>query len=272
MVDFQVSGQRVLVVGAARSGIAAAELLARRGARVTLADVKPELPDAAGLAGAGVDVRLGPHDPALFAAADLIVLSPGVPLRQPALARARRARVPIIGEVELAWRMMRGRVVAITGTKGKSTTTTLVGRMLAAAGLNGVGRGEHRRPARGEGRRVHGRHDSRRGGQQLPARDHGDVPPVDRGAAESLGGPPRPAREHARIRRGEGARLRQPGRRRLGGRQRRRSARHAPGVAPRARGERGSSRSTSRSPPGPCSSTGGSCRAPRERPTCRSCR
>jgi UDP-N-acetylmuramoylalanine--D-glutamate ligase len=136
MVDFQVSGRRVLVVGAARSGIAAAHLLARRGARVTLADVKPELPDEAGFADAGVELRLGPHDPALFAAADLIVLSPGVPLRQPALARARRARVPIIGEVELAWRMMRGRVVAITGTKGKSTTTTLVGRMLAAAGLN----------------------------------------------------------------------------------------------------------------------------------------
>jgi UDP-N-acetylmuramoylalanine--D-glutamate ligase len=97
--------------------------------------VKPELPDAAGLADAGVEVRLGPHDPALFAAADLIVLSPGVPLRQPALARARRARVPVIGEVELASRMMRGRVVAITGTKGKSTTTTLVGRMLAEAGL-----------------------------------------------------------------------------------------------------------------------------------------
>ena len=134
MTDFQVSGQRVLVVGAARSGIAAAQLLARRGARVTLADVKPELPEAAVLADAGVEVRLGPHEPALFAAADLIVLSPGVPLRQPALARARRAHVPIIGEVELAWRMLRGRVVAITGTKGKSTTTTLIGRMLTEAG------------------------------------------------------------------------------------------------------------------------------------------
>jgi UDP-N-acetylmuramoylalanine--D-glutamate ligase len=135
MSDFRVSGKRVVVVGAARSGIAAVRLLARRGARVTLADVKPELPDAASLRDLGVEVRLGPHDPAEFAAADLIVLSPGVPLRQPALARARRANVPIIGEVELAFRMLRGRVVAITGTKGKSTTTTLVGRMLASAGL-----------------------------------------------------------------------------------------------------------------------------------------
>ncbi len=135
MADFQVSGMRIVVVGAARSGIAAAQLLARRGARVTLADVKPELPEAVGLGSLGVEVRLGPHDPALFARADLIVLSPGVPLRQPALAGARRARVPVIGELELASRMLRGRIVAITGTKGKSTTTTLVGRMLAAAGL-----------------------------------------------------------------------------------------------------------------------------------------
>jgi UDP-N-acetylmuramoylalanine--D-glutamate ligase len=135
MTDFTVSGKHVVVVGAARSGLAAVRLLVRRGARVTLADVKPELAEAASLRDLGVEVRLGPHDPAVFTAADLIVLSPGVPLRQPALARARRAKVPIIGEVELASRMLRGRVIAITGTKGKSTTTTLVGRMLASAGL-----------------------------------------------------------------------------------------------------------------------------------------
>jgi UDP-N-acetylmuramoylalanine--D-glutamate ligase len=135
MTDFQVSGKRVVVVGAARSGVAAARLLARRGAGVTLADLKPELPDGLGLRDLGVALQLGPHDPKVFAAADLIVLSPGVPLRQPALARAKRAGVPIIGEVELASRLLRGRIVAITGTKGKSTTTTLVGRMLSFAGL-----------------------------------------------------------------------------------------------------------------------------------------
>ena len=136
MSDFQVAGRRVVVVGAARSGVAAAELLARRGARVTLADLKPDLPDADRLRASGVAMALGPHEPELFASADLVVLSPGVPLRQPALARARRAKVPIIGELELASRLLRGRIVAITGTKGKSTTTTLVGRMLSAAGFD----------------------------------------------------------------------------------------------------------------------------------------
>jgi UDP-N-acetylmuramoylalanine--D-glutamate ligase len=133
----QVEGKRIVVVGAARSGIAAAALLARRGAHVTLADLKPELPDGASLAAQGVRLALGPHDPKLFTGADLIVLSPGVPLRQPVLTRARRSRVPIVGEIEMASRMLRGRIIAITGTKGKSTTTTLVGRILAAAGLPG---------------------------------------------------------------------------------------------------------------------------------------
>ncbi|RPH64875.1 MAG: UDP-N-acetylmuramoyl-L-alanine--D-glutamate ligase, partial [Acidobacteria bacterium] len=68
----------------------------------------------------------------------LIVLSPGVPLSQPVLAAPRRAGVPIVGEVELAARWLRGRIVAITGTKGKSTTTTLVGRMLEAAGMTAL--------------------------------------------------------------------------------------------------------------------------------------
>jgi UDP-N-acetylmuramoylalanine--D-glutamate ligase len=136
-VAIDVEGRRIVVVGAARSGIAAAALLARRGARVVLVDLKPELPDADSLRSQGVEVQLGPHDPATLTSADLIVLSPGVPLRQPMLTRARRAKVPIIGEVELASQMLRGRVIAITGTKGKSTTTTLVGRILAEAGLPG---------------------------------------------------------------------------------------------------------------------------------------
>ena len=135
MDDFEIAGKRIVVVGAARSGIAAAELLKSRGADVTLTDTKIEIPDAARLEQVGVRLELGGHDPRTFTSADLIVLSPGVPWKMPLLTRARRAKVPIVGEVELAFRLLRGRVIAITGTKGKSTTTTLVGRMLKESGL-----------------------------------------------------------------------------------------------------------------------------------------
>jgi UDP-N-acetylmuramoylalanine--D-glutamate ligase len=131
---FSVTGQRVLVVGAARSGVAAAHLLARRGASVTLTDRKPRIPEEAELRRAGVVLELGMHDVTTFETANLIVLSPGVPIDLPEVLRAKAAGVRVIGELELASRWLQGPIVAITGTKGKSTTTTLVGRMLEAAG------------------------------------------------------------------------------------------------------------------------------------------
>ena len=131
---FSVSGQRVVVVGAARSGVAAAELLVRRGATVTLTDVRDTIAEDAQLRDAGVELELGGHRPQTLLGADLIVLSPGVPPAQRVIAEARAAGVPVMGELELASRWLRGRVVAITGTKGKSTTTTLTGRMLEAGG------------------------------------------------------------------------------------------------------------------------------------------
>ena len=131
---FSVSGLQVLVVGAARSGIAAAHLLTRRGAAVTLTDRKPQLAEAAELQAAGIRLELGGHTMASFEAANLVVMSPGVPLELPEVRRARALGIPVIGELELASRWLRGPIVAITGTKGKSTTTTLVGRMLTAAG------------------------------------------------------------------------------------------------------------------------------------------
>ena len=131
------------VAGAARSGIAAAALLARRGAIVTLSDVRPALDEAEAEAEAetlslralGVRFELGGHEEATFANADLVVLSPGVPPDQPAVEAARAGGVPVIGEVELASRWLLGRVIAITGTKGKSTTTALTGLMLETAGF-----------------------------------------------------------------------------------------------------------------------------------------
>jgi UDP-N-acetylmuramoylalanine--D-glutamate ligase len=133
---FTVRGKRVVVVGAARSGVAAAELLVRRGAHVTLTDVRDQIEDEDRLRAAGVKLELGGHRAATLTEADLIVLSPGVPSRQPVIDEARRAGVPVTGELELASRWLRGRIVAITGTKGKSTTTTLTGRMLEAGGYH----------------------------------------------------------------------------------------------------------------------------------------
>jgi UDP-N-acetylmuramoylalanine--D-glutamate ligase len=131
---FSVDGRRVVVVGAARSGIAAAELAARRGADVTLTEMRNAFEAADHLERAGVRLELGGHRTDTFTAADLIVTSPGVPLDQPVFEAARGHGIEVIGELEFAWRFLQARVIAITGTKGKSTTTTLIGRMLAAAG------------------------------------------------------------------------------------------------------------------------------------------
>ena len=131
---FSVRGKRVTVVGAARSGVAGAELLVKRGAHVTLTDVREQIDGMDRLRQAGVTLELGGHAESTLTDADLIVLSPGVPPRQPQIDAARSAGVPVIGELELAARWLRGKIVAITGTKGKSTTTTLTGRMLEAGG------------------------------------------------------------------------------------------------------------------------------------------
>jgi UDP-N-acetylmuramoylalanine--D-glutamate ligase len=135
MSEFTVRGNRVLVVGGAASGVAAARLLVGRGAAVTLTDLRPAIDAAGDLASIGVTLELGAHPEGLFTGADLVVVSPGVPAGQPAVAAARASGVPVIGEVELASRWLRGRIIAVTGTKGKSTTTALTGRILEAAGL-----------------------------------------------------------------------------------------------------------------------------------------
>lgn len=124
----------MVVVGAARSGIAAADLLQRRGARVLMTERRNDFEQAAALRSAGIEVELGGHSQKTFESADLVVTSPGVPPEEPGLVAARARGVEVIGELELASRWLRGRVIAVTGTKGKSTTTTLLGRMIAADG------------------------------------------------------------------------------------------------------------------------------------------
>jgi UDP-N-acetylmuramoylalanine--D-glutamate ligase len=135
-LDFSVVGQNVVVVGAARSGIAAAELLVGRGARVTLSEQRDEIAALQPLADRGVKLELGGHRLETFERADLVVLSPGVPPEQPAIEVARARGVSVIAEIELASRWLKGRVIAITGTKGKSTTTALTGRILERAGFD----------------------------------------------------------------------------------------------------------------------------------------
>ena len=141
-MSFDVTHRRVVVVGAGRSGRAAARLLRSRGAEVTLTDTDAAALDReVELRALGVRMEPGAHRPDLLAAADLVVLSPGVPPGQPAIEAARHAGVAVIGEVELASRWLVGRVVAITGTKGKSTTTSLTARILQEGGLQAAAGG-----------------------------------------------------------------------------------------------------------------------------------
>jgi UDP-N-acetylmuramoylalanine--D-glutamate ligase len=129
-----LAGRRVTVVGLARSGVAAARLLRTAGADVIGTDAKPVAAlgrDAAGLADLGVRLLTGADDAATFTGTDLVVVSPGVPLDGPQLAAARARQVPIIGELELGWRATEADTVAITGTNGKTTTTALIGAVLA---------------------------------------------------------------------------------------------------------------------------------------------
>ena len=134
----ELAGKRVLVIGLARTGIATALFCAARGARVTATEGRPEPEVAeavAKLRAAGCALELGGHREETFLSQDLIVPSPGVPQTLPHLAAARAQGVPIWSEIELAWRFLRGRLVAVTGSNGKTTTTSLVGHILETAGI-----------------------------------------------------------------------------------------------------------------------------------------
>ncbi|MDD2389735.1 MAG: UDP-N-acetylmuramoyl-L-alanine--D-glutamate ligase [Desulfobacterales bacterium] len=132
-----IQGKHIVIVGLGKSGISAARFLSRRHARVTVTDMagekalKEKLEQLKGL-----DIRqeLGGHQVKTFETADLIVLSPGVPHTIEPVNRARKKGVPVIGEIELASRFIGEPIVAVTGTNGKTTTTTMVGEMLRCSG------------------------------------------------------------------------------------------------------------------------------------------
>lgn len=133
-----VTGKKVLVIGAARSGVASAQFLAARGAVVALNDRKPIeewSPEAAALKNTGVGCLSGDVPSWLLDQIELVVVSPGVPSQSIPIRYAERAGAEVIGEVELASRYLKGRIVGITGSNGKTTTTTLIGELLRNAGL-----------------------------------------------------------------------------------------------------------------------------------------
>jgi UDP-N-acetylmuramoylalanine--D-glutamate ligase len=135
---FDLEGKQVLVVGLARTGVATALFCAGYGAIVAATDLKPEdelREVAAKLRAAGVKLALGSDAPVALAGLDLIVVSPGVPAKIPLLETARSQGIAVWSEIELAWRFLRGRVICITGSNGKTTTTSLVGHILETAGL-----------------------------------------------------------------------------------------------------------------------------------------
>ena len=133
-----LNGKRVLVVGLGKSGVASALFLKAHGARVTVSDTKSgdelrnEIPV---LLDHGITVETGGHGERTFRGQDLIVVSPGVPVDAPPLVQARAMGVAVIGEVELAAQFLPGPIVAITGSNGKTTTTTLTGEIMTAGGF-----------------------------------------------------------------------------------------------------------------------------------------
>ncbi len=136
--DQNIEGRRITVVGLGKSGLAAARFCRQQGARVTVTDMAARgqfATEARELEALGVTLEFGAHRSATFDQAELVVLSPGVPHTIAPVETARRRGIPVIGEVELAFRYIEAPIVAVTGTNGKTTTTELLGQMLQASGL-----------------------------------------------------------------------------------------------------------------------------------------
>src|SRR6202161_3444969 len=134
----ELKGKKVLVVGLGKSGLSAALFLRQKGAQVTVSDMRSaaalakEIP---ALLEHGIMVESGGHGLLTFRRQDLIVVSPGVPLDTPEVAQVLRYGMPVIGELELASRFLKGDIIAVTGANGKTTTTTLIGKIYQDAAM-----------------------------------------------------------------------------------------------------------------------------------------
>lgn len=149
MREKEFRGKRVTVVGLARSGVAACQVLAARGAVVSATDRNPADKlhvDLAELTRLGVRIETGGHSPQSFLETELLVLSPGVDGRLALIQAARKKGIPVWGEVELAYRLTAAPFIGITGTKGKGTTATLLGEILRQGGKGAVVAGNIGRP------------------------------------------------------------------------------------------------------------------------------
>ena len=134
----ELTNKKVLVVGLGRTGVATAAFLKNRGARVTVTDLAPEQElgeYAQEVHDLGIRLELGTHRSKTFTGSDLIVLSPGVPHNIDPIVRAQENGVSVLGEIELAFRFIGEPIIAVTGTNGKTTTTSLLGEMLRKSGL-----------------------------------------------------------------------------------------------------------------------------------------
>jgi UDP-N-acetylmuramoylalanine--D-glutamate ligase len=144
----ELKNKRVLVVGLGKSGLAAAHFLKTLGARVTVSDARPAMliAELSELLEQGFSVEAGSHGLLTFRRQDLIVVSPGVPMSTPELTQVRAMGAHIIGELELGSQYLKGEMIAVTGSNGKTTTTTLIGEILKAAGRSTLVGGNIGRP------------------------------------------------------------------------------------------------------------------------------
>ena len=205
-----------LVVGLARSGVAAARALLALGERVVAVDSgsgppPPDLP-------AGLEVHLGTDGLAFLAHARAVVKSPGVPREAAVIAAARERGVPVLGELELGWRLLPNEFIAVTGTNGKTTTVELLGHIHREAGLPVCVAGNVGTALTGLAGGLASRRRRRLRGELLSARGHARLRAGGRGAAQRRGRPPRPPRHAGGLPRRQAADLRAPGQRRHRGR------------------------------------------------------
>src|SRR5210317_1782099 len=130
--------KKIVIIGAGSTGRSLARFFLARGAQVVLSDRRSAecFDDLEELLSQGIQLDLGGHTLELFLAADLVAVSPGVPLDIPVLDACQNNKIAMLGEVEIAWHELSGTMIAITGTNGKSTVTSLIGEMLKAWGQN----------------------------------------------------------------------------------------------------------------------------------------